>query len=99
MPTLVISAPKRTVELGSRSFENTFEKRVGEDYAIYSNLVEQLNPGCAVILLSKDEKKRAEGKLVELEKTTVADNGVQRYNIHLENLKKVNYRGWSGPLF
>jgi len=93
MPTLVINAPKRTVEQGSRSFESTFQTQIGEEYAIYSNLFEQLYPGCKVILLSRDERKQAEGKLVKLERTTVAGNGVQRYNVHMENIERVNYRG------
>jgi hypothetical protein len=93
MSTLVLNAPKRTVEQGSRSFESTFQGQVGEDYAIYSNLFEQVYTGCKVILLGRDERKQAEGKLIKLEPTYVAGNGVQRYNVHMENLQRVNYRG------
>ncbi len=94
MPTLVIHAPRRTVVTkNSRTFKSTCAKRVGDKYAIFDSLVRQLSPGCPVILLSKDEKKRAEGKLTKLELRTVAKNGVPRYDVHIGELNEVNYRG------
>jgi hypothetical protein len=95
MPTLVIHAPRRAVVAENRrTFESTFEKGVGDRYAIFKRLTRQLHPGCPVILLSKDEKKQAEGTLVKLEPLrTVTKNGVPTYDVHIENLKRVHYRG------
>ena len=44
------------------------------------------------MLLSKDERKRAEGKLVRLVPTIKAGNGIQRYDVHVEGLRKVPYK-------
>lgn len=45
MATLVINAPKEKAQSeAKRSFRDTFEKGVGEGYAIALNLFEQCNP-------------------------------------------------------
>lgn len=93
MPTLVINTPSRTVDLeGKRSFENTIATGVGEGFAIARRLYDQCRPGCGVVVLSKDEGKRAEGKLVRLVATSKAGNGIQRYDVHVEGLRKVPYK-------
>lgn len=93
MPTLVISAPKERVGVGPtyKSFGDTYASGIGRDYAIVSRLAEQITPGWRVVLLSKDEHKRAEGQLVQLVEATKAGNGIQRYDVHIRNLKMVPY--------
>lgn len=93
MPTLVINAPKQMVDAESKKcFESTFSSGVGEGYAIASRLYVQCRIGCRVVLLSKDEGKRAEGKLVRLIPTEKAGNGIQRFDVHIEGLRRVPYR-------
>jgi hypothetical protein len=93
MPTLVINAPKAKVqEENSRSFYNTFKSGIGDECAIPKNLVDQITPGCVVVLLSKDEELRAEGRLIKLVPKSIARNGIQRYDVYIENLKMVPYK-------
>jgi hypothetical protein len=93
MSTLVIHAPHQKVqEENKRSFRQTFESRIGDEYAIPSGLVAQLHPGCTVVLLSKDEEKRAEGKLVKLVPKSKTNNGIQRYDVYIDKLKMVPYK-------
>jgi hypothetical protein len=94
MSTLVIHAPRQKVQPGGywKSFERIFELSVGFGYAIASTLFAQLNPGDGVVLLDKDKRLRAEGKLVKLEPAGKAGNGVARYDVHIGNLKMVPYK-------
>lgn len=93
MATLVIHAPRSTVvSKHAKSFEKTYKDGLGEGYAIYRSIVHEVHPGCTVVLLSKDQELRAEGKLVKLVATTKTDNGCQRYDVHIEGLKKVPYK-------
>ncbi len=101
MPTLVINAPKATViSRDAKSFEDTFSTGIGVGYAIYPSLLdkvydslaEKVRQGCPVVLLSKDEKKRAEGMLVGLKRTNKTLNGIWRYDVHMEGLKRVVYK-------
>lgn len=48
--------------------------------------------GCKVVLLSTDERKRAEGVLLKLEPADKAGNGLQRYNVHVAELARAAYR-------
>jgi hypothetical protein len=93
MKVLVINAPKNTDRKGNRSFEDTLETQVGEEHLIYPNLHAQVEPGCRVIVLDKDQGKQAEGKLLKLDRGTVAGNGRQRYNVHMKQLEPMEYRG------
>jgi len=93
MPTLVIHAPRwKAQQENAQSFERTFNSGIGEGYAIYRNLFANLFPGCGVVLLSKDEKRRAEGTLIRLVPTEMTNNGIQRYDVHIRNLIEVEYR-------
>ncbi|MGC2616458.1 MAG: hypothetical protein WA354_20665 [Terracidiphilus sp.] len=93
MSTLVIHAPsKKTQQENKRSFHQTFESGVGDNYAISKNLFYRLSAGCNVILLDKWKDLRAEGTLVRLEKTEKAGNGLQRYDVQIENLRMVPYK-------
>ena len=93
MGTLVINAPKAKAEQESkRSFESTLTSGVGDGYAITKGLFAQLSAGCGVVLLDKDQGKRAEGTLVQRVPTEKAGNGIQRFDVHIKNLKIVRYK-------
>jgi hypothetical protein len=93
MAILVVNAPKRTVhQENAKSFEKTFQSGIGDGYAISKNLFDQLSPCCVVVLLSKDQKLRAEGRLIKLVSTTKTKNGIQRYDVYIENIAIVPYR-------
>jgi hypothetical protein len=65
---------------------------IGKGYAIPSTQIGLVAPKCKVVLLSKDQKRRAEGILVRLKPTKKAGNGQQRYDVHVRGFKKVPYR-------
>lgn len=99
MPTLVIHAPE--CQLGrddTKSFCETFTTRIGRAYALNRKIFSQISPGCRVVLLCKDKKRRAEGQLVKLEPATkdgsllVTKNGIKRYDVHVENFEMIPYR-------
>jgi hypothetical protein len=93
MVTLVINAPREKVQAeAKKSFQNTFDTGIGEGYAIAMKLFEQCRPGCTVVLLSKDERKRAEGKLVKLVPTVKTGSGMQRYDVYIDNMRMVPYK-------
>jgi hypothetical protein len=94
MPCLVINAPQNQVDQNNKkSFEETLKSGLAEGYAINSNLFKQVYPGCGVVLLSKDLKRRAKGKLVRLNPTYKTKNGIQRYNVVIKNLKEaISYK-------
>jgi hypothetical protein len=92
MPSLVINAPRNQVhENKKKSFDSTFGTGVGDGYAINRNLFSQIYPGCGVVLLSKDQKLRAEGKLVKLVPSFKTGNGIQRYDVYVKDFKRVPY--------
>ena len=93
MTTLVIHAPSsKVVQESKRSFDKTLESRVGDEYAIYQNLLPRLSAGCRVVVLDKNQRKRAEGTLVKLEPRSKTENGIQRYDVHITDLKRVEYK-------
>jgi hypothetical protein len=48
--------------------------------------------GCKVVLLSKDQKLRAEGEFVKLDPMTKTNNGIQRYDVHVKDFRSVPYK-------
>ena len=100
MPSLVIHTPEyQLVREDAKSFEDTFDTGVGKAYALNSTIYRQIYPGCRVVLLCKDRRRRrAEGKLVRLEpaikdgRRWVTKNGIQRYDVYVENFEMVPYR-------
>lgn len=105
MPSLVIHAPE--YQLGredTMSFDDTFTKGVGKGYALNKTILRKLSPdgmirpGRRVVLLSKDRRLRAEGKLVRLEpairdgRPWFTNNHIRRYNVYIENFEMVPYR-------
>jgi len=93
MPSLVINAPKKqVVENKKQSFDTTLKTGIGDGYAIDRKTFALIHPGCKVILLSKDEKRRAEGRLVKLVPTSLTLTGMQRYNVYIRDLVEIKYR-------
>ncbi len=92
MTTLVIHTPRwRVTAERVKSFDQTLTTRIGDGYAIPRAWADQCQPGCKVVVLSKDERKRAEGTLVKLDPVSQADNGMQRYDVHIRDLVMVTY--------
>ena len=105
MSSLVIHAPEyQLVREDTMSFQDTYETGVGKAYALNSTILAQvfpegiIRPGWRVVLLCKDRKHRAEGRLVRLEpaikdgRPWFTENGIRRYNIYIENFGMVTYR-------
>lgn len=92
MATLVLNAPRQQANAeDKRSFEATLRSGVGSGYAIPSTLIGRISVGDRVALLSKDEGLRAEGRIVALVPTAKAGNGIQRYDVHMADLRRVPY--------
>jgi hypothetical protein len=93
MATLIIHAPKAMVaQEQKKSFQNTLESGVGEGYAIAKADHDRLAAGCVVVVLSKDEKRRAEGTLARLIPNGKTKGGMQRYDVHIRGLTEVAYQ-------
>jgi len=93
MATLVINAPKAKIkQTSAQSFETTLITGVGDGYAIWKRLAAQLDAGSGVVLLDKDQGKRAEGTLVQLVPIEKTGSGIQRYEVHMKNLRMVPYK-------
>lgn len=92
LPTLVINAPHDKTETeNKRSFASTLALGIGQGYAINSKLHPLVKDGCKVILLCKDLKLRAEGTVIKLVPVEKAKNGMQRYDVHMSNLRTIEY--------
>ena len=93
MPSLVINAPKQQVILNNKkSFQETLNSGIGQGYAINTTLFRQIYPGCRLVLLSKDQRRRAEGELVKLVPTYKTNNNIQRYDVYIKDLRIVSYK-------
>jgi hypothetical protein len=93
MPTLNLSAPRAKVGPPPyRSFQRILDSGIGEAYAIAENQFNLLSSGSGVALVSNDEKRRAEGMLVELVLVGRTKSGMRRYDVHIKNLKEVDYK-------
>ena len=93
MATLIIHAPQGKAEQeGKRSFRRTIELSIGEGYAIPKAYAGRLGRGDKVVVLSKDESRRAEGTLVKLMQNGETQTGMKRYDVHMENVKEVAYK-------
>lgn len=93
MTTLVIHAPSgKARQEGKKSFDDTFKEGVGDRYAIDLKSYGLLYPGCDVVLLDKDKRQRAEGRLLKLVEVSKTEAGMQRYDVYIENLRMVQYK-------
>ncbi len=99
MTTLFLNLPQGQVnDEGKRSYAETLEFSVGNGYAIPKGKAEQCLPGCAVVILCRDGRQRAEGRLKALKETgTKAGNGILRYDVEIESLAEVPYLPQSAP--
>jgi hypothetical protein len=92
MPTLYLSAPYDKSQQGSsfyKDFYTILQSGIGPDYAIYSHLVGQINPGMKVVLFDRVRHLRAEGTVIHL--NPKPSNRIQRYDVHIRNLSAVHY--------
>jgi hypothetical protein len=94
MPTLFLSAPGSGL---SRGIVRTFDVRsilisgVAPDYAIATNLIEQVYAGMRVVVFDRDRKEQLEGVVASYTPTVKAENGIQRYDVLLRNCEMVSY--------
>ncbi len=89
--TLVIHAPLS--QPGKKSFQEVFNDLIGEGYIIYGRDKSKLQiPGSPVVLLSNDQRRRAEGSLKALTPTNKSAAGKQRYDVHVDKWMEVPYR-------
>ena len=92
MSTLVIHAPhSETQQNQKQSFSQTVATGRGDGYAISRALFEQVSPGDPVIVICKVHQKQALGQIKELRPTEKAGNGIQRYDVVMENLTPQAY--------
>lgn len=92
MTRLVLHAPKRTTQTDEkRSFDHIVATGIGEGYILSRREWELCHPGCRVVILSKDERRRAEGVCVNIIPTSKANNHQQRYDVHISALEIVSY--------
>jgi hypothetical protein len=77
---------------GKRSFAQTLISGVGDGYAVYPRLFQQISPGERLILLDKDTRRRAEGILVGLQPNGWTLNGIQRYDVLMRDMAIVPYQ-------
>jgi hypothetical protein len=91
---LVISAAQNKAEAGAefRSFEQIFATRVGLGYAISDPDRRKISIGCTVVVLDNARCLRAEAKLSRLELNEKTRSGMQRYHVHFEEPKTVEYK-------
>jgi hypothetical protein len=93
MPTLIIHAPRyKARQEGYRSFDRTIKRRVGEGFAIPKADFGRLGQGDKVVVLSKDEKRRAEGTLVRLVPNGKTKTGMKKYDVRIRGLNVVKYK-------
>jgi hypothetical protein len=77
---------------GKRSFAQTLTTGIGDAYIISSGQLQQIAPGDGVIVLDKDTRQRAEGTMAGLQANSPALNGMQRYDVSLQNMIMVPYQ-------
>jgi len=93
VPTLFLSAPKGTTQVGThrRDFYTILASGIGPDYAIYTNLIGQVYSGMKAVVFDRDRGLQADGVVATYTATTTAGNHVQRYDVHIHNLTQVPY--------
>ena len=74
-----------------RTFQTIVANGIGPDYAIYSSIISQIQPGLKVVVFDREQQVRAEGTLAAYVAKGKAGNGVQRYDLQIDNLHDVPY--------
>ena len=94
MSTLFLSAPDVRTQQGSgfyKTFSTILTRKVGPDYAIYSSLIGRINAGDKVVVFDRDSQRCAEGRIASYALTGKAGNGVQRFDVYIDDLMEVPY--------
>jgi hypothetical protein len=91
--TLVIHTPTwRARRDDAKDYERTLASGFGAGYALSRAEAEVCEPGCRVVVLCKDARKRSEGRLKRLVPTEKAGNGLQRYDVEFTGMCELPYR-------
>ncbi len=94
MKTLVLHAPKTQDEAShARDFETIVQTGIGPAYAIFSQLLPEIEEGCEVIVFSKDTKKQARGTLSGWAAVGKTRNHLTRYDFYIQGLENVPFNG------
>lgn len=91
MPTLVLLAPYSDPKVKRQHFERVLANGLAEGYPISGGQVRQLAPGDDVIILCTVHKKQAAGTLKQLVPTIKASNGLQCYNVVIDEIGVVPF--------
>jgi hypothetical protein len=92
MATLVIHAPHTEVVANDkRSFDGTVSTGIGNGYAIWRSIYEQLSPGDHVVVICKVHKRQAAGTLRTLVPREHTGNGVQRFDVVVDRFVPERY--------
>lgn len=94
MKTLLLSAPKdKNAATGlHRTFNSILANQIGPEYAIYGNLVGQINAGMKAVVFERVDRRQAEGVVAGLTPTGhKTGGGILRYNVLLRDLNEVSY--------
>jgi len=91
MATLVINAPE--YQAGKKSFSAVLVSLIGQGYILSDRDKGKLQiPGSPVVLLAKDLRRRAEGRLTKLVPTYKSNSGRQRYDVQVDKWTEVPYK-------
>ena len=94
MLTLFLSAPGSSQTGGGvRTFDlpTIFAIGTAPDYAITESLQKQMSIGMRVIVFDRDRNQQMVGVIRNFRPTTKAANGIQRYDIDIEERAMVPY--------
>ncbi len=90
MLTLVINAPR--YQISRRSFSETMEIGIGNNYALNRNILVQAKKAHNVILLDKTARKKATGVIDKIVATgNMTRSGIPRFDIYMKNLTACEY--------
>jgi hypothetical protein len=93
MTTLYLNAPQAMTQTeGKKSYTDTLKTAIGDGYAISLGDAKRCLPGCKVVLLCQDGRRRAEGNLTTLKESGIkTKTGMLRYDVYINDLVEVPY--------
>jgi len=77
---------------GKRSFDQTLAVGVGDAYALSQNQFQQVSLGDRLLVLEKRTGRCAEGVLAGLQPNGWTLNGMQRYDVLMQDMVMVPYQ-------
>lgn len=83
-----------TPKANKSTMTNVISTNKGNKFAIpQRSMALKLYVGCPVVFIDRYARKQIEGKMTLLEelKGDIADNGWQRYNVHVKDLEEVPF--------